>query len=403
MFFCGRQLGFILRYCLTLQIKFLPQHDQLGRKRTDIVVNILDASRRQTEPALRKLRLFAKRSDRRIGSTHFFSGCLPVCLGKPQGIITAANSRLGFTHSGLCAVQLGLLGGYGISGILCRSAQRVLLPGKGIDLFSRYPVFLLRSFHVGFRHNGRGVGFAQLILVPLIQRSRLTDGIAQRGLPLTGIVQSLGVIGLTVITFGQFGGGLFQRTLVLCHHILLQLQLSFQRGQTGSEPFSACIETLHTGSSQLEIGFRFLYLLIDRLDVSGEVFGIQGQRHNEVAEGFSHGCSLPSAYVAKIPYYLGLNLTVNSGTIKTKGADIMTNIVPISDLKNYTEVLSHCDNGSTVYLTKNGRGKYVVQSLAEHEKLQATVKLLAELSKGVESIRAEGVLSIDEAFSGLED
>ena len=44
----------------------------------------------------------------------------------------------------------------------------------------------------------------------------------------------------------------------------------------------------------------------------------------------------------------------------------MTNIVPISDLKNYTEVLSHCDNGSTVYLTKNGRGKYVVQSLAEH-------------------------------------
>lgn len=29
----------------------------------------------------------------------------------------------------------------------------------------------------------------------------------------------------------------------------------------------------------------------------------------------------------------------------------MTNIVPISDLKNYTEVLSHCDNGSTVYLT----------------------------------------------------
>ena len=81
----------------------------------------------------------------------------------------------------------------------------------------------------------------------------------------------------------------------------------------------------------------------------------------------------------------------------------MTNIVPISDLKNYTEVLRHCDDGSTVYLTKNGRGKYVVQSLAEHEKLQATVKLLAELSKGVESIRTEGVLSVDEAFTGLED
>ena len=68
----------------------------------------------------------------------------------------------------------------------------------------------------------------------------------------------------------------------------------------------------------------------------------------------------------------------------------MTNIVPISDLKNYTEVLSHCDNGSTVYLTKNGRGKYVVQSLAE-------------LAKGVESIRTEGLLTIDEAFAGLDE
>lgn len=81
----------------------------------------------------------------------------------------------------------------------------------------------------------------------------------------------------------------------------------------------------------------------------------------------------------------------------------MPNIVPISDLKNYSEVLSHCDDGAPVYLTKNGRGRYVVQSLIEYEKLQATVKLLAELSKGVESIRNEGGLSVDEAFAGLED
>ncbi|MEG0144912.1 MAG: type II toxin-antitoxin system Phd/YefM family antitoxin [Clostridia bacterium] len=80
----------------------------------------------------------------------------------------------------------------------------------------------------------------------------------------------------------------------------------------------------------------------------------------------------------------------------------MMNIVPISDLKNYGEVLRHCDNGAPVYLTKNGRGKYVVQSLAEYEKLQSTVCLLAELSKGVESLRKEGGLTVDEAFSGLE-
>lgn len=80
----------------------------------------------------------------------------------------------------------------------------------------------------------------------------------------------------------------------------------------------------------------------------------------------------------------------------------MTNIVPISDLKNYSDVLRQCDEGSPVYLTKNGRGKYVVQTIAEYEKLQAAVKLLAALSEGIESIRAEGTLTIDEAFAGLE-
>ena len=81
----------------------------------------------------------------------------------------------------------------------------------------------------------------------------------------------------------------------------------------------------------------------------------------------------------------------------------MTNIVPISDLTNYREVLSSCDDGSVVYLTRNGRGKYVVQTMLEYEKLKATVQLLAELSKGFESLRAEGGLTIAQAFDGLED
>lgn len=79
----------------------------------------------------------------------------------------------------------------------------------------------------------------------------------------------------------------------------------------------------------------------------------------------------------------------------------MPSILPVSDLKNYGEVLSRCDGGSPVYLTKNGRGRYVVQSLADYEKQQATIKLLAELSRGVESLRKDGGLSIDEAFEGL--
>lgn len=81
----------------------------------------------------------------------------------------------------------------------------------------------------------------------------------------------------------------------------------------------------------------------------------------------------------------------------------MTNIVPISDLKNYSEVLRSCDDGAAIYLTKNGHRKYVVQSLAEYEKLQVSVKLLAELSKGVEPYHKEDGLTVDEAFAGLED
>lgn len=100
---------------------------------------------------------------------------------------------------------------------------------------------------------------------------------------------------------------------------------------------------------------------------------------------------------------MGLNLPVNLDIPNAKGADHMTTIAPISDLKNYSEVLKTCDDGGSVYLTKNGRGKYVVQTLREHEKLQATVRLLAELGKGVESLRREGGLSVDEAFAGLEE
>ena len=41
--------------------------------------------------------------------------------------------------------------------------------------------------------------------------------------------------------------------------------------------------------------------------------------------------------------------------------------------------------------------------MPEYEKLKATVQLLADLSKGVESIRTEGGLSVEEAFEGLEE
>lgn len=65
----------------------------------------------------------------------------------------------------------------------------------------------------------------------------------------------------------------------------------------------------------------------------------------------------------------------------------MPNIKPVSDLRNYTEVLRGISVGEPVFLTKNGRGKYVILDMEEYEKQRATLKLLSELSKAEKLLR----------------
>ena len=60
----------------------------------------------------------------------------------------------------------------------------------------------------------------------------------------------------------------------------------------------------------------------------------------------------------------------------------MPNIRPISDLRNYTDVLRDVSEGAPVFLTKNGRGKYAIVDLQDYEKTQATIRLMNELAKG---------------------
>lgn len=57
----------------------------------------------------------------------------------------------------------------------------------------------------------------------------------------------------------------------------------------------------------------------------------------------------------------------------------MPNIKPISDLRNYNEVLKYCENGEPVFLTKNGHGKYVILDTDEYERQQSVLKLLSSL------------------------
>ena len=57
----------------------------------------------------------------------------------------------------------------------------------------------------------------------------------------------------------------------------------------------------------------------------------------------------------------------------------MPNIKPISDLRNYTEVLRDVEEGAPVFLTKNGRGRYAIVDMHDYEKAQATIRLMNEI------------------------
>ena len=79
----------------------------------------------------------------------------------------------------------------------------------------------------------------------------------------------------------------------------------------------------------------------------------------------------------------------------------MPNIKPISDLRNYTEVLKETREGAPVFLTKNGRGEYVILDMKDYDKMKATLTLMSELEKGERSAREEGWLSADEVEKAL--
>lgn len=82
----------------------------------------------------------------------------------------------------------------------------------------------------------------------------------------------------------------------------------------------------------------------------------------------------------------------------------MPNIKPISDLKNYTAVVSEVKYGSRVYLTKNGHGNITMidmQELDEIEKELAIYKFKYEMAVAEKSIREERTISADDLEAEL--
>ncbi|MCD7769452.1 MAG: type II toxin-antitoxin system prevent-host-death family antitoxin [Oscillospiraceae bacterium] len=81
----------------------------------------------------------------------------------------------------------------------------------------------------------------------------------------------------------------------------------------------------------------------------------------------------------------------------------MPNIRPISDLRNYTEVLHEVTEDAPVFLTKNGRGRYAIVDIDDYEKARATIRLMNELAKGRRSGETEGWLTLEEVEANLEN
>gem|GEM_PF-238265 len=78
-----------------------------------------------------------------------------------------------------------------------------------------------------------------------------------------------------------------------------------------------------------------------------------------------------------------------------RGFNTMPNIKPVSELRNYGEVLRDVAVGAPVFLTKNGHGRYAVldiEEYKEYEKMLALKTLMAELDEGRRSGEENGWL-----------
>ena len=83
----------------------------------------------------------------------------------------------------------------------------------------------------------------------------------------------------------------------------------------------------------------------------------------------------------------------------------MPNIKPISDLRNYTDVLKQVDVSKRVYLTRNGHGEYGILTMEEIDELdryRAAYQLITKLKKSEERATLEGWISSEEVEKELE-
>ena len=84
----------------------------------------------------------------------------------------------------------------------------------------------------------------------------------------------------------------------------------------------------------------------------------------------------------------------------------MHNIVPVSDLRNYSSVLEDVAPGEPVFLTRNGHGAYVIMDIAdqeEYDQTKAALQFMTEMNKGMIAGEERGWLTAEQVRAKLKE
>ena len=84
-------------------------------------------------------------------------------------------------------------------------------------------------------------------------------------------------------------------------------------------------------------------------------------------------------------------------------------IKPVSDLRNYPAVLKDVQPGQPVFLSKNGRGSYVLLDIDDYDRICPSLvvrtpeELIAALEEGERSAKEHGWIPHEEVWASLAE
>ena len=84
----------------------------------------------------------------------------------------------------------------------------------------------------------------------------------------------------------------------------------------------------------------------------------------------------------------------------------MPNIMPVSELRNYSAVLEDVAPGEPVFLTRNGHGAYALIDIAdqeEYDRTKAALQFMSEMNKGMIAGEEQGWLTAEQVRAKLKE